>query len=108
MASRIKYQFPGSRSQIKAYSWWPMFVLLMIGSLSLLSCTDKIEIPYDDISDPSSIQHILKKPNLKVLDIGNSYSDGALALLPTVANNCKVDVKDMCLYKFIRNIFDSF
>ena len=103
MVFRIKYQFPGSRHQIKTCSWWPMSVLLMIGLLSFLSCAEKIEIPDEDISDLSSMQILLKKPNLKVLDIGNSYSDGALALLPTVANNCKVDVKDMCLYKFIRS-----
>ena len=97
--SHIKYQSLGSRNLMKRLK----IFLLMIGSMLVLSCSEKIEMPEEEDLDPSSIQYVLKKPDLKVLDIGNSYSEDALALLPTVVQNCKVDVKDMCIYKFIRS-----
>ena len=45
---------------------------------------------------------VLSKPNLKVLDIGNSYTDDATAYLPEIVAKLGVDVSDMCLYKAIR------
>lgn len=45
---------------------------------------------------------LLKKPNLKVLDIGNSYTDDATAMLPLIVKASGADVSDMCLYKAIR------
>ena len=46
---------------------------------------------------------LLKKTNLKVLDIGNSYTEDATALLPLIAKASGADLSDMCLYKAIRN-----
>lgn len=45
---------------------------------------------------------ILTKPNLKVLDIGNSYTDDATALLSLIVRASGSDVSDMCLYKATR------
>lgn len=45
---------------------------------------------------------LLNRPNLKVLDIGNSYTDDATALLPRIAAASGADLSDMCLYKAIR------
>ena len=45
---------------------------------------------------------LLRKPNLKVLDIGNSYTGDATALLPLIAKASGADLSDMCLYKAIR------
>lgn len=45
---------------------------------------------------------ILTKPNLKVLDIGNSYTDDATAMLPLIVRASGSDVSDMCLYKATR------
>lgn len=42
---------------------------------------------------------ILKKAELRVLDIGNSYTDGATHLLPLIANASKADLSTMCLYQ---------
>lgn len=46
--------------------------------------------------------NILLKPNLKVLDIGNSYTDDATNMLPTITAASGSDVSDLCLYKAIR------
>ncbi len=45
---------------------------------------------------------ILTKPNLKVLDIGNSYTNDATAMLPLIVKYSGADVSDMCLYKAYR------
>jgi hypothetical protein len=45
---------------------------------------------------------ILKKANLKVLDIGNSYTDDATAMLPLIASMSGSDLSDMCLYRAVR------
>lgn len=42
---------------------------------------------------------ILKKTELRVLDIGNSYTSGATSLLPLIANASMADLSTMCLYK---------
>jgi hypothetical protein len=44
---------------------------------------------------------LLTKPNLKVLDLGNSYTNDITVNLPALVNNMNVDVSDMCLYKVI-------
>ena len=46
---------------------------------------------------------LLKKSGLKVLDIGNSYTDDATALLPRIAEASGSDLSDMCLYKAYRS-----
>lgn len=45
---------------------------------------------------------VLKKAELRVLDIGNSYTNGATRLLPLIAKASKADLSTMCLYKCIR------
>lgn len=47
-------------------------------------------------------ERFLKKSGLKVLDIGNSYTDDALAMIPELVESMNIDVSDMCLYKLIR------
>jgi len=45
---------------------------------------------------------ILQKPGLKVLDIGNSYTEDATAMLSLIAKASGADLSDMCLYKATR------
>ena len=65
--------------------------------ISLGSCRSRIADPEMPEWDDASIEAVLKKPNLKVLDIGNSYTNDATALLPTVVKNSGADVKELCL-----------
>ena len=70
--------------------------------LSLGSCKNRVadvELPgWDD----EYIEALLKKPNLTVLDIGNSYTMDATRLIPTVVKNSEVSLEDMCFYKIVR------
>lgn len=43
------------------------------------------------------------KPMLKVLDIGNSFTNGATDLLPQIVDASGSDVSNICLYKTIRS-----
>lgn len=84
--------------------WAPkcLAVLLCLAVLvSFSACSERNADPEEEL-DPSSIEYLLKKPNLKVLDIGNSYTQDATALLPSIVENTGVDLMDMCLYKFLR------
>lgn len=45
---------------------------------------------------------VLKKAELRVLDIGNSYTTGATRLLPLIAKASKADLSTMCLYQCYR------
>lgn len=72
---------------------------ILLGSVSCVNGLD----PYDSaVSDSSEEVPLLQKKHLKILDIGNSYTDGAVALLPQIVKDCNVDLNDMCLYKLIR------
>lgn len=46
---------------------------------------------------------VLNKPTLKVLDIGNSYTNDATDLLPLIMETSGSDVSNICLYKAIRS-----
>ena len=46
---------------------------------------------------------VLKKAELRVLDIGNSYTTGATRLLPLIAKASKADLSTMCLYQCYRS-----
>jgi len=46
--------------------------------------------------------HYLSKPNLKVLDIGNSYTDDATAYVKDIVLSQGDDLHDMCLYMLLR------
>ena len=48
-----------------------------------------------------TIDDILKKPQLKVLDIGNSYTDDATAMLQLLTKANQMDLSDMCLYQAV-------
>ncbi len=45
---------------------------------------------------------VIKKAELRVLDIGNSYSLGATRLLPLIAEASKTDLSTMCVYHCYR------
>lgn len=70
--------------------------MCLAGMVGFTACSERKANPEEEL-DPSSIEYILKKPNLKVLDIGNSFTKDATALLPTVVNNSGADVKELCL-----------
>ena len=46
---------------------------------------------------------VLSKPMLKVLDIGNSFTNDATDLLPLIVKTSGSDVSNICLYKAIRS-----
>ena len=46
---------------------------------------------------------VLNQPTLKVLDIGNSFTNDATDLLPLIAEASGSDVSKICLYKAIRS-----
>lgn len=46
---------------------------------------------------------ILHKKELKVLDIGNSYTNDATAMLPMIVKASGVDISNICLYKAVRS-----
>ena len=50
-----------------------------------------------------TIDNVLNKPQLKVLDIGNSYTEDATAMLKLLTQANQMDVSDMCLYKATRS-----
>lgn len=78
----------------------PRAVAMVVGVaclISLGSCRSRIADPEMPEWDDASIEAVLKKPNLKVLDIGNSYTKDATASLPTVVKNSGADVKELCL-----------
>lgn len=53
--------------------------------------------------EADAVHPILGKPTLKVLDIGNSFTNDATDLLPLIAEASGSDVSKVCLYKAIRS-----
>ena len=53
--------------------------------------------------EADAVHPILGKPTLKVLDIGNSFTNDAIDLLPLIAEASGSDVSKVCLYKAIRS-----
>lgn len=74
----------------------------LISLISLVSCNNRvadIEMPnWDD----AYIDSLIKKPNLKVLDIGNSYTVDATSLISTVVKSSGVNLDDLCFYELVR------
>lgn len=70
------------------------------------SCTKDSEISWDvdeDLLDNMYNPPLnLQKKTLRVLDIGNSYTEDAIHYLPLLTKHSGVDVSDMCLYKAVR------
>ena len=62
----------------------------------VLFCTSTVVMANSD-------DNVLLKPNLKVLDIGNSYTNDATNMLPKITAASGSDISDMCLYKAIRS-----
>ena len=83
-----------------------ILVILLVCCVCLVFCDScsirRATVPYERTPYSDAFEAVLNKPDLKVLDIGNSYTNDALDLLPTVVQNCGVDVSDMSLYKLIR------
>lgn len=50
----------------------------------------------------ADIDSLLQKQSLKVLDIGNSYTNDATSYLKQIVNASGSNIDDMCLYKAIR------
>jgi hypothetical protein len=75
--------------------------MCVAGLLSFGACSERKADP-EEVEYTVSIEDVLARPSLKVLDIGNSYSNDVFALLPTVVENCNADVSNMCLYKVNR------
>ena len=58
-----------------------------------------------DVTAPHMFNPILnlQKTQLRVLDIGNSYTDDSTHYIPEIVSASGVDVSDMCLYKATRS-----
>lgn len=78
--------------------WYSCFLFLFVFCSASCSDTEEIFEPVkEEVFQPSDT--ILLKPYLKVLDIGNSYTNDATAYLPYLVEHLGVDVDDFCLYK---------
>lgn len=103
-----KHLFLSSRRQIscrdkcKWHHERVLFLSFFMGIMSFNSCSEWMEDVAREEQNTFLIEAVLTKEHLKVLDIGNSYTNGALALLPTIVKNCNADVSDFCLYKIVR------
>lgn len=80
-----------------------VFIYILLLTAIFYSCEQK-PLDIDPIPEEKdlTLKDVLKKPNLKVLDIGNSYTDDATALLPLIVKNSGVDLSDFVLCKMVR------
>lgn len=87
-----------------SYNWRRSASILgvLICCCVLCSCTKDLIVSDQSDVPETAVLSVLKKHNLKVLDIGNSYSEGATALLPQIVEEIDADVSDMCLYWITR------
>ena len=87
-------------------SWGTMLFCLL--SLCFIACeTDEVDAQCPSVIPPVVDEHrqvhpVLTKAELKVLDIGNSYTSDATNLLPLIVEATGVEMSDLCLYKAIR------
>lgn len=51
----------------------------------------------------SNTREVLKKPNLKILHIGNSFTFDAVSYLPLIVRSTGADVSDLCIYRTMRS-----
>lgn len=83
--------------------YYCIFILLTI---FFVSCTKDDELSWNNdgtiFSNMYNPPLNLQKDTLRVLDIGNSYTDDATHYLPLLVEASGIDVSDMCLYKAIR------
>lgn len=78
-----RYAFVGMRNQLKSF-------------LFLIFC-------FQANMSISAFNPILSNVQLRVLDIGNSYTNNATDLLPLIAKASKADLNTMCLYRCYRS-----
>jgi hypothetical protein len=64
--------------------------------------TVRCAIPGSQGSEENSTSSVLKKSNLKVLHIGNSYTFDAVSYLPLIIDGTGADVSDLCIYRTMR------
>lgn len=87
----------------------PLSILLCIGIMSLWSCAAdrldplEVDVPSQQpVGQSTETIPFFRKDGLRILDIGNSYTDDATALLPLLVKEAKVNLKGMSLYKAVR------
>lgn len=51
----------------------------------------------------SNTDEVLKKANLKILHIGNSFTFDAVSYLPLIVGSTGADVSDLCIYRTMRS-----
>ena len=73
------------------------FLCSCVVSCSKTDSVLEVEEDFEFVFSPSD--SVLLKPDLKVLDIGNSYTNDATSLLPFLVKKLGLDLSDMCLYK---------
>lgn len=88
------------RVKTLVYVVYKLIILLFI--VCNVSCTRTDEIfANDDKIYFKFSDSILLKHNLKILDVGNSYTNDATAFLPYLVKKLGVNIDDVCLYKAI-------
>ena len=71
--------------------------------LNIWSCTaDRLDVDELPVGESTETVPFFKKDGLRILDIGNSYTDDATAMLPLLVEKAKVNLRGMSLYKAIR------
>lgn len=73
--------------------------IIIIELIFICNCSCESSMVFSIEDNPIVENSLLKKTNLKVLDIGNSYTNDATAYLPLIIDKLGVDVTDFCLYK---------
>lgn len=83
------------------YKMWNrcFFLVFFICCVSCSDTCESLSKGEDELFQPSD--SVLLKPELKVLDIGNSYTDDATAYLSYLVEKLGVNVDDVCLYKAV-------
>lgn len=93
--------FTHYKVKLRLYKLFLLFITFFF-LLGLSSCSKKEDVLETYTRVQTEIDPFFRKEGLKILDIGNSYSDDATALLPLLVKTAKVDLHGMSLYKAIR------
>ena len=84
--------------------WIAVILVLLIGCSDSEEDEGPLDVPFvERMEYDQEWLGVLKKDSLRILDIGNSYTDDATALLEKVAEACGVDLSTVGLYSAIRN-----
>lgn len=76
--------------------------LLLCLFVLVTSCDRQLETDPSHLSIEVPTDPFLQKDGLKILDIGNSYTDDATDLLPLLVKAANVDISGFCIYKATR------